>query len=365
MQVAILHHAVSADDDEDQRDVLDQVRSVAEALDTLGHEAVSLACTLDLAALRDRLLEHRPDVVFNLVESLGGSDWLIAVVPGLLDVLGLPYTGSATEAIFLTTQKLLAKQRLRAAGLPTPDWISRTRHAPRDARPHAEREEYGQGPWILKTVWEHSSFGIEVGSLVADAGVAAGADVGRTGVSPGGQAGADWQALLAQREREVGRPYFAERYIEGREFNLSLLADAGVPQVLPPAEIDFSRLPADKPRIVGYRAKWKTDSPEFHATPRCFDFASADRPLVDRLAELARSAWQCFGLRGYARVDFRVDRQGRPWILEINVNPCLSPDAGFAAALDRAGIPFSQAIARILHDTLPAASPQPPERISR
>ena len=77
MQVAILHHVVSADDGLDQRDVLDQVRCVAEALEALGHEAVSLACTLDLAALRDRLLEHRPDVVFNLVESLGGSDWLI------------------------------------------------------------------------------------------------------------------------------------------------------------------------------------------------------------------------------------------------------------------------------------------------
>ena len=198
---------------------------------------------------------------------------------------------------------------------------------------------------------------------MAEAGVAAGANigqtgemnVGQTGVSPGGHAGEDWQVLLAQREQELGRPYFAERYVEGREFNLSLLADAGGPQVLPPAEINFSRFPAGKPRIVGYRAKWKADSPEYHATPRRFDFAPADRPLVDALAELARSSWQCFALRGYARVDFRVDRQGRPWILEINVNPCLSPDAGFAAALDRAGIPFSQAIARILDDAMRTA----------
>jgi len=190
---------------------------------------------------------------------------------------------------------------------------------------------------------------------VAEAGEAGGANIGHAGVSPGGHAGEDWQALLARRERELGRPYFAEQYVEGREFNLSLLADAGGPQVLPPAEIDFSRFPAGKPRIVGYRAKWKADSPEYHATPRRFDFAAADRPLLDGLAELARSSWQRFGLRGYARVDFRVDHQGCPWILEINVNPCLSPDAGFAAALGRAGIPFSQAIARILHDTLRTA----------
>jgi D-alanine-D-alanine ligase len=340
MQVAILHHAVSADDSLDQRDVLEQVRAVTAALEALGHQAVSVACTLDLAALRQRLLDRRPDLVFNLVESLGGSDWLIPVVPGLLDVLGLPYTGSATESIFLTTQKLLAKQRLRAAGLPTPDWIARTRHAPRDACPHAEREAYSQPHaereeyWILKTVWEHASFDIEDGSLVSEAG-------------------GDWPTRLARRERESGRPYFAEQYIEGREFNLSLLADADGPQVLPAAEIDFSRFPAGKPRIVGYRAKWNADSPEYHATPRRFDFTPADQPLLERLGELSRSAWQCFGLRGYARVDFRVDRQGRPWILEINVNPCLSPDAGYAAALDRAGVPFPQAIARILQDALP------------
>ena len=77
-----------------------------------------------------------------------------------------------------------------------------------------------------------------------------------------------------------------------------------------------------------------------------------DQPLLERLSRLAREAWCLFGLGGYARVDFRVDDAGQPWILEINANPCLSPDAGFAAALTRASIPFPQAIARILQDAL-------------
>jgi D-alanine-D-alanine ligase len=122
--------------------------------------------------------------------------------------------------------------------------------------------------------------------------------------------------------------------------------------VLPPAEIDFSAFAPGKPRIVGYRAKWAEDSDEYRQTPRRFDFPASDRTLLDRLSDLARACWNEFDLRGYARVDFRVDREGRPWILEINANPCLSPDAGFAAALQQAGIEYSAAIARIVGDAV-------------
>jgi GNAT superfamily N-acetyltransferase len=118
--------------------------------------------------------------------------------------------------------------------------------------------------------------------------------------------------------------------------------------VLPPAEIDFSAFPAGKPQIVGYQAKWDDASFEFHQTPRRFDFPAEDGPLVGRLSELARRCWEVFDLAGYVRVDFRVDRAGQPWILEINTNPCLSPDAGYAAALARAGIRYEDAIERIV-----------------
>ena len=143
---------------------------------------------------------------------------------------------------------------------------------------------------------------------------------------------------------------FAEQFIEGREFNLGLLAGPDGPESLPPAEIDFSAFPPEKPRIVGYRAKWEDDSFESRHTPRRFDFPSSDAPLLHRLGELARQCWTLFRLRGWARVDFRVDAAGEPWILEINGNPCLSPDAGFAAAMQQASIPYDQGIQRILED---------------
>ena len=146
-------------------------------------------------------------------------------------------------------------------------------------------------------------------------------------------------------------PCFAERFIRGREFNLSVLSGPAEPEVLSPAEIDFSAFPAGKAHMVGYRAKWVEDSFEFANTPRRFEFPASDAQLLAQLERLARDTFQAMGLSGYARVDFRVDAEG-PWILEVNTNPCISPDAGFAAALAQSGIRYRDAIARIVEAAL-------------
>ena len=158
---------------------------------------------------------------------------------------------------------------------------------------------------------------------------------------------------LREQSDLVDCPCFAEQFIEGREFNLAVLGTPDGPIVLPPAEIDFTSFPLGKPRIVGYNAKWVSDSLEYRSTPRRFPCApgSEDFELGQQLAALTRRCWDVFVLRGYARVDFRVDHDGNPWILEINANPCLSPDAGFVAALQEAEIPLDQAIQSILDDT--------------
>jgi D-alanine-D-alanine ligase len=325
MRVAILHDRVTDESAPDALDVLVQAGAVSRALEGLGHEPCIVACDLDLAALAGRLGRERPDAVFNLVESLDGHGRLIHLVPALLDALGLPYTGAPGEAMFLTSGKLLCKRRLRAGGLPTPDWIAHPAR-PDDPVPEAA------GTWIVKSAWEHASIGLDDDSIVAAGAAEALA------------------RILASRARGLGGECFAERFVDGREFNLSVLADRGRPEVLPPAEIVFDAFPEDKPRIVGYAAKWRAGSFEYDNTPRRFDFDPSDRPLVDELVRLASDAWNAFGLRGYARVDFRVDGGGRPWILEINANPCLSPDAGFAAALERARVAYDEAIGRILED---------------
>jgi len=102
--------------------------------------------------------------------------------------------------------------------------------------------------------------------------------------------------------------------------------------------IDIAPTTLGKERIVGYRAKWDPAAFEYAHTPRTFEFPPTDAPLIDRLREIALRCWKIFGLTGYARVDFRIGPDLRPYVLEINDNPCISPDAGFAASVERAGI---------------------------
>ncbi len=125
--------------------------------------------------------------------------------------------------------------------------------------------------------------------------------------------------------------------------------------VLPVAEMRFEDFPADKPAIVGYAAKWHPDSFEYRHTVRSF---AVEPALVRQVERLARDCWALFELAGYARVDFRVDAAGCASILEINANPCLSPEAGFAAALGEAGLSYEAAIGRLVDDALRRAPPQ-------
>ena len=329
MLVSLLHNSVDAGDGPDRRDVLVQVDAVGAALRRLGHRVEALACDLDLARLRRVLERASPDAVFNLVESLDGRDRLIALVPALVESLGLPLTGVPSLGLSLSTGKLASKRALGRAGIPVPPCLG---CRPRDPAFPGEPDEGFAGRILVKSVWEHGSPGIDDATVL---------DGGR-GLA----------AALERLTAVFGGACFAEPYVEGREFNLSLLASPAGPEVLPPAEIRFVDFPPGKPRIVGFPAKWIPESFEYRKTPRSFDFEDGDGPLLARLEELAVASWEALDLAGYARVDFRVDEDGRPFVLEVNANPCLSPDAGFAAALERGGIAFDAAVERLLDDAL-------------
>ena len=303
--IAILHDAQASRGAPDQSDTLLEAQAIAVAVRRLGFAPTIVPVGLDLAALERTLAELAPSVVFNLVESLEGRGRLIHVVPALLESLGLPFTGCSASALGLTSDKPLAKRLLIGAGIATP--------APFDAGATS-------GSWIVKSVWEHASLGLDDDSIV-DASCATQA--------------------IERRRAEFGGDWFAEQFMPGRELNVALLAERAGPRVLPVAEIRFDAFPADKPRIVGYAAKWHTASFEYRNTPRSF---AVEPELAGRVGRIALHCWDLFGLEGYARVDLRIDERGKPWVLEVNANPCLSPDAGYAAALAEAGIEYSAAL---------------------
>jgi len=376
MKIAVVHGEVASGAGRDEQDVLTQVDCVSRGLSALGHEPSAVPVSLNLESAMRTLVDLRPAMAFNLVETIAGKGCLIHIVPALLDALKIPYTGAATEAMMLTSNKILAKRWLTAAGLPTPTWLTVNKGDPRHGDKAISRMIPGQpakgpyrpdlagggkarravrtpGPdppeaiaaWVVKSVWEHASVGLDEDSVLF---------------------GANRERLMAEmnvRRESLGGECFAEAYIVGREFNLSLLASEDSkgrpvsvgrgkpwPEVLSPAEIRFDSYPPGKVRVVGYRSKWDEDSFEFTHTPRSFDFQDRDDALLADLKDLALRCWELFDLRGYARVDFRVDGAGRPWILEVNANPCLSPDAGFAAAAARAGLPFTEVLNRIIGD---------------
>ncbi|MBN2243985.1 MAG: D-alanine--D-alanine ligase [Acidobacteria bacterium] len=319
MKITILHADVSAESGEDERDALVQAAAIRRSLLELGHEVALMPATLDLRKMETDLGAAKPDLVFNLVESLGGTGRLLHLAPALLEHLSIPFTGAGSESLYLTTGKLLTKERLRYRGIATPDWTaaSGTMDSDMDFPP----------PYIIKPAWEDASVGVDDTSIVYT------------------------REILTQAFEEKKKRFgdcFVESFIDGREFNLSLLEGKRGVQVLPPAEILFSKFPDGKPGIVGYSAKWEPGSFEYRCTPRNFDFPEDEASLLGELGEISRRCWDIFNLRGYARIDFRVDRHSRPWVIEINANPCISPDAGFVAAIRRAGLSYNRMIECIL-----------------
>lgn len=318
-KVLIIHNDVGDESPADARDILDQIQSVTEALGIEGYQVSTLAIDLNLEAAKKRLQAGQPDVVFNLLEAIDDSGQLVPMATTLLDHLRIPYTGAGTEALMLTSNKILTKQWLRLHDIATADWWD-----PDTAPPAAP----APGRWITKPLYEDASIGMDDASVVADFSAVAG--------------------RIAEKRQLRACRWFAEQFIEGREINVALLGGPEGPQVLPIPEIEFVDFPADKPRIVGYAAKWAEDSFECRNTVRRFVDPGREAPLCRQLGAIALRCWDIFQLRGYARVDFRVDTRGNPWVLEINANPCISPDAGFAAALAEQGIPYSAAIRRIV-----------------
>jgi D-alanine-D-alanine ligase len=263
------------------------------------------------------LATEKYEFVYNLVESINNKGELNYFIPALLNLYSIPYSGNPLEAMFLTSNKTLASRAMRDAGISNPSGYF----------PSQKNLLIPGRKYIVKPIWEDGSLGITEDSV--------------------------FDCVPGFEEKLDGLDdshWFIEDFIDGREFNMSVLAGKEGPEVLPPAEIVFVGYGETKPRIVDFKAKWEMDSFEYENTVREFPGEKLGKELEKNLKEAARKCWHLFGLKGYARVDARIDSIGNVYVIEINANPCISPDGGFVAATKQAGYSFTEVIQRIISD---------------
>ncbi len=316
MFISILHnrdHTVLEDDPgrEAREDVLKVAAAVAPVLRAGGHVVDTIGVEQDLFAVHDAFQKRRPDLVLNLCESLAADARGEMLVPAVLDLLGVPYTGSSALSLALALHKNKAKEILTARGVPTPGFcmVEHLEDLTRVELPF---------PLIVKPSREDASTGIDFDSVVYD----------KKGLGK----------AVTRVLRTFHQPALVEQYIDGREVYVPLLGNAPR-RSLPLTEIRFGgETFATRPRVLSYRAKWHLESPECEDSPS--HPAQLTPELEARCVEVALGAFEALECRDYGRVDLRVDAAGQPYVIDINPNCDLHPQAGFARAAEAAGISY-------------------------
>lgn len=320
MKIAMLFDGASALGASPDLSILETVEAVEQAVAVDGHEPVRVPVNPD-ARWIERMRRGKFDLAFNLCEGIDGLGVFEPAVCSALDLLGVPYTGSSSWTTAICLRKHHVNAALARLGLPVPPFAV--------LRPGDEVSSVGF-PAICKPAAEDASLGVEQRSVV------------RT-----------MRALTARvaAMHELWDEVLVQRFIDGREVNVGIVGD----RVLPIAEIDFGAMPRGMWRIVTYRSKWSEGSDEdLGAQPNCP--AELPEELAAELARIALAAWRSVGGEGYGRVDFRIDRAGRPWLLEVNANPDFAPTAGLARMARTAGLDYTALVREVTQ--LAVARPQ-------
>jgi D-alanine-D-alanine ligase len=294
---------------EARADVAAVAQTMAATLSDGVHEAHLIPVDGDMHVLRDRLTELEPECAFNLCESLAGDARLETAVPLIVELLGIPCTGSPPGALSNALYKDRVKRRLEEAGVPTPRAVVMgNRNDPCDL----------PFPLIVKPVREDGSAGITSRSVVHEE--------------------ASLREVVGEVVATFRQPCLVEEFISGRELNVALF---GYPtaRVLPLQEIDFSLLPDHEPKIVSYAAKWEEGSVADRGT-RPVLHPQLPAAVAARVRRVAVEAFRAVGMRDYGRVDVRLSPGGVPYVVDVNPNCDLSRHAGMARAAGAVGIDY-------------------------
>jgi len=303
----------------DKTTPMEEYEYVAKKLISVGFEAYTLNIKDNLELMLKNLKDEKPDVIFNFVEIYRDNPRLEMNIVGLFELMSIPYTGAPSMGLANCQNKILAKRLLSSAGIRIPHFF--IVYAKTIKYPHQLRY-----PLLVKPAFEDASVGIENESIVINS--------------------KQLRKRIEHVLKQFNQPALVEEFIEGRELNIAVMGDKKL-RVLPISEIDFSAMPDHLHNIVSYQAKWDPHHESYHKTiPICP--ASLPKNIEKRAKEVAFKAFKVMGCRDYARVDIRLSKDNKLFVLEVNPNPDITEGAGFMRSAQHAGMTYAQALKRIV-----------------
>jgi len=304
--------------------VLEEKEDIARALQSLGYKCTIFNVDSDILRLISFLTDEKPDVIFNLCESINNEAIHEMHVVGIYELLKIPYTGSDALTLGTALNKVRAKEILSYSGLPTP------RFQLFKSPIRITVNENMNYPLIVKPSREDASIGIDTSSIVSNLN--------------------ELKKRIRYIFERFDQPALVEEYIDGRELNVAVVGNRK-PIVLPISEIDMSTLPNQYHRIITYNAKWMKGTDEYEHTKGVCP-AKLPQELETAIKDMALKAYKVIGCRDYARVDFRLSKDHQPYILEVNPNPDISDDAGFSRSAKAHGFTFEELVSEIVECAL-------------
>ncbi len=296
---------------------------VAEALTENGHDVYLLGFHDNLRRLLDRLEAFEPDLVFNATESFMGRSRYDYGVTALLEMKGYRYTGSSPEALLLARDKATSKKILEYHSINVPRFAV----YPVDEEVGQPHIEY---PLIVKPTHEDASVGIAQSSVVGD------------------------HASLRERvefiHRSLNQSAIAEELIEGRELYVGIIGNSRL-EILPIVEVVFDKIDDPAKRIATYSAKWNPEYRQRWGIKNMFARRLGKEALED-IHRAATLAYKALEIRDYGRVDLRLTKDQRVYVIEVNPNPYISFGEDMANSAERAGMDYNQFIERIVREAV-------------
>lgn len=289
--------------------VKDEAEAVKEALKRAGYNPRLLPIREFEAAVKE-IQADRPDIIFNLCEGYKGNAGYEKNIAALWELTGIPFTGNSSLTLGIAQNKVLSKKLFESENILTP---------PYEVFNSVPEKTSLSFPLIAKPSREDASLGIRSNSLIRNL------DELKSNV----------RTILEKYKQ----PVLVEEFIDGREFNISVIGSSDDPKALPVSEIDFSELGADIPKITSYEAKWLEEHPLYKKTPAVCPAKISDK-LKSELQDIARRVFKVLEAKDYGRVDVRLSADNKIYVLEFNPNPDISPVAGFIRSIKASGMTY-------------------------